>query len=148
MSLEFLNTDVTVDTLHNAGVNNEKFFWADKRQYKRETVYWSATCHAHGLNWKVNIVDASNGGFGVNARLPLDVGTELRIVIDQIGTFECKIAWLGRDRCGLELLESKDDLTHSQVQFLCSVLSHAEENPDSKSLSDGQLNELGALLKV
>ncbi len=121
-------------------------FWADQRRYKRQTVNWPACCRFGGQKWDVTIVDASNGGFGLDTRLPIAVGTNLQIVIEQVGQFECRIAWSNDTRCGLEFLRERGDLTAGQANELCSLLLR-EDRDHSHSISESQLDQLGALLK-
>lgn len=79
--------------------------WDHYRQHKRYPTNWPALCAAAGIgNWTVTIVDASEGGFGLSSDLPLPVGSEFTISIDQVGEFACAIAWKRDGRCGLKLL--------------------------------------------
>lgn len=79
--------------------------WDHYRQHKRYPTNWPGLCAAPGIgSWNVTIIDASEGGFGLSTDLPLPVGAEFTISIDQVGEFACAIAWKADGRCGLKLL--------------------------------------------
>lgn len=86
----------------------------NNRQHRRYPTNWPGLCTAPGVGtWPVTIVDASEGGFGLSNDLPLPVGAEFTIAIDQVGDFACAIAWKGDGRCGLRLLQGAGTISDS-----------------------------------
>lgn len=146
MSFEFKDESNSVDRCNDGQVHDPEVVWDNKRRHKRQTVNWPACCRFGDKEWNVTIVDASNGGFGLDTRLPIAPGTNLQIAINQVGEFGCRIAWISNTRCGLELLRNQGDLTAGQEKELCSILSRANRN-HSQSISASQLDQLGALLR-
>jgi len=89
------------------------------RQHKRYPTNWPGLCTAPGVGtWTVTIVDASEGGFGLSSDLPLPVGAEFTIAIDQVGEFACAIAWKGDGRCGLRLLPGAGTISDKDSEGL------------------------------
>lgn len=94
----------------------------ERRRHDRYRVNWPANCLVGSEHVeKVNVVDVSCGGMGLDRDLPAGTGQPLTIELPQIGIFRCVIAWKGVDRCG--------------VQFL-----------DEEGLGDGSLDQLSAYL--
>jgi hypothetical protein len=48
----------------------------------------------------------SEGGFGLSRDLPVDVSFALTIIIADIGTFPCTLAWKDDDKCGVRLMRT------------------------------------------
>ncbi|MGH1418942.1 MAG: PilZ domain-containing protein [Hyphomicrobiaceae bacterium] len=130
----------------NSNLSDDRLISGDRRRRERQSVNWPARCIFDDKEWDVVIVDASNDGFGLNFGLPLAVGTDLQIFIDQVGQFRCRIIWSSDTRTGLELLSDQGDLSPDQADELSSLIMRLDQD-NFKSISELQLNKLVASLK-
>ena len=96
----------------------------EKRSDNRTSVSWQARCFT-GTDtfWNVTILDTSDGGFGLSETLPLNIGDELKIAIDGIGVFPCKLAWKDDGRCGIGLLDEAHDMSSEDGAILDRVFA-------------------------
>lgn len=95
------------------------------RRYTRTQVRVPATCIFEDQTClSVVILDVSLGGFRLDTSVPIAVGEEMIIYIDQIGRFRCRLAWKENTQCGVQLLEEANHLSVSQITELASSLQN------------------------
>lgn len=99
----------------------------ENRRHVRHAIVCPAVCSIEqrqssaSPTWDAIIVDVSEGGFGLSCDLPLDVEARLWITVAGVGSYPCRLAWKRDDRCGLQLLDSADELpsaTKKQLSLL------------------------------
>ena len=99
----------------------------EKRGDDRTQVNWKARCFTRtDTFWDITILDTSEGGFGLSEVLPLEIGDRLKIAIDGIGVFPCKMVWKARGRCGISLLDEDHDMSTDDVAALDSVFANLD----------------------
>lgn len=81
----------------------------ERRRHQRYALNSPAVCRLpDGRDLAVTIIDASEGGFGIDCNIGLAVDTVFEIVMAEAGTFRCRLAWFDDERCGVELLPAAD----------------------------------------
>ena len=98
---------------------------AENRRHARQAANWRARCFSEdGTVWNVIIIDRSDGGFGLDRLVPMDVDARLHIAVADVGTFPCRIAWKSEERCGLQLLPEQGSLSENQILGVTNRLDH------------------------
>ncbi len=95
----------------------------DRRRHERYDLLLPAICRfTDGREQDVMIVDASEGGFGLDRNLGIAVDTEFEITMAEAGTFPCRLAWFDDTRCGVALLPTSDTFADHAIADLAKTL--------------------------
>lgn len=96
-----------------------------RRKHERRQSNWPAECSdAAGFTWQARVLDHSLGGLGLENCPQLQVNQVIRVRLESIGSFPCRVAWSKDGRCGVEFLpEANATLDHD-------VASLAEHLPE------------------
>ncbi len=96
---------------------------SDRRRHERYNLRLAAICRfADGSEQHVMVVDASEGGFGLDRNLGVGVDTEFQITMAEAGTFPCRLAWFDDARCGVALLQTSDVFADDAIADLAKTL--------------------------
>lgn len=101
-----------------------------QRRHARASVRWPASCFANNIDkFDVVVVDVSAAGFGLTGpQLTLSPGDILFVAFDQIGTFQCRIAWIEDARFGVEIIDPPSKSNPKRDAALVQALKSIE-NP-------------------
>ncbi len=102
--------------MHAKQLKYDEDYWRSQRRHERYPTRWPASCTQNGRDvWDVMIIDASEGGFGLSDDIPVPENSIVRIDIDQVGGFQCRIAWKNGRRCGMQIVDDKNSLNPDEV---------------------------------
>lgn len=94
-----------------------------RRRHVRYHVSWPAECiDAHGFTWKARVLDHSLGGLGLDNCPQLAVDQVIRVKLESIGTFPCRVAWSNGGRCGVQFLPEANAALDDDVASLAELL--------------------------
>ena len=98
----------------------------EQRVHPRHACRCPAICRAGAASCSAVVVDASNGGFGLDGfALAASVDDIITIELGQIGTFRCRIAWKRGARAGVEFLDENSP-GDAEVQDLARGLLRSQ----------------------
>ena len=96
-----------------------------RRKHERKQVSWNGQCSRNSSeSCDIEVVDASEGGLGLRGMtLNVSVGDYINVYLEEIGLFQCKVAWKHELQCGVEILSNEpgfldDEQIHSVGSFL------------------------------
>lgn len=77
--------------------------WAEQRRHPRWRVSWTAMLHLGVESCQVEVVDVSQGGFGLQSRQPLEAGMIVLLELDNGRRLDGRLAWVSGHKLGLML---------------------------------------------
>ena len=111
-------------------VSDHKLPGHERRRHDRYRVNWPAKCLVGGEHVeRVNVVDVSCGGMGLDCDLPVKTGEKLTVELPQIGIFRCVVAWKGANRCGVQFL-NEEGLRDGSLDQLATCLMFQPSKSD------------------
>ncbi|MCH8863011.1 MAG: PilZ domain-containing protein [Proteobacteria bacterium] len=87
--------------------------FTERRKHPRKPTLWKAQIRVGLDHFPCRIFDMSLSGVGVRTDAHLLLRTKIKLVIDHIGVFRGKVAWVKDDRMGIEFT-----IDESEVRFL------------------------------
>lgn len=104
-----------------------------RRQHERNKAGWLATClTTNGFSWDCWVVDHSNGGLGLDHCPVLNIDEIIEVSLNDIGKFQCRVAWSDQRRCGVEILPHASHASTEATALLVSMIDpadHAQRMP-------------------
>lgn len=92
----------------------------DSRRHARYETEWPAHCtDSTGRSWSTSVVDTSIGGLGLASCPELEVDDVISIQLTDIGQFDCRVAWVHSNRCGVQFINKLGD---DQIRAMCDVV--------------------------
>ena len=87
--------------------------FTERRKHPRKPTLWKAQIRVGLDHFPCRIFDMSLSGVGVRTDAHLLLRTKIKLVIDHIGVFRGKVAWVKDDRMGIEFT-----IDENEVRFL------------------------------
>lgn len=82
----------------------------DLRKQTRYSTEWPAHCtDDEGHSWSTSVVDTSIGGLGLKSCPDLSVDDVICVDLTDIGQFDCRVAWVHNNRCGVQFINNFED---------------------------------------
>lgn len=91
----------------------EQADFTERREFPRKPALWKAQIRAGLEHYPCRVFDMSLGGAGLRTDAHLLLGTKIKLVIDHIGVFRAKVAWVDNDKMGIEFT-----IDETEVRFL------------------------------
>lgn len=94
-------------------VEEEGIDFDERRAHLRKPALWKAQLRVGLDHFPCRVFDLSLGGAGLRTDAHLLLGTKLKLVIDHIGVFKGKVAWVDDDQMGIMFT-----IDENEVRFL------------------------------
>lgn len=92
----------------------------DQRKQTRYSTEWPAHCtNEQGHSWSTSVVDTSIGGLGLKSCPDLHIDDVICVELTDIGQFDCRVAWVHNNRCGVQFVNKLED---EHVRAMCDVV--------------------------
>ena len=91
-------------------VEGEGTDFTERRQHPRKPASWKAQIKVGADRFRCLILDVSLGGAGVQTHADLSVGTNLELVIEDIGAVKGIVAWTADDQIGIRFSDDDNDI--------------------------------------
>lgn len=94
-------------------VEDEQIDFTERRVHVRKPALWKAQIRVGLEHFPCRVIDMSLGGAGLRTDAHLLLGTRLKLVVDHIGVFKAKVAWVDDDQMGIMFT-----IDENEVRFL------------------------------
>lgn len=91
-------------------VEGEGTDFTERREHTRKPASWKAQISVGPDRFRCLIMDISLGGAGVQTHAELSEGTELELVVEDIGAVKGIVAWTADDQMGIKFSDDDNDV--------------------------------------
>jgi hypothetical protein len=90
----------------------------ERQRFARRSVLVAAKLMVDGRTLDVDILDISEGGAKITAPEPVEVGTAVDLLVEEVGRYPSQVAWRNGHNHGLEFLASPEAIAAELPQII------------------------------